>query len=323
MQIYINSPGTYLRVHDGIFQLEQDGQKTRISPKKVKTFVISTKALITTDAIALAVQYNIDIVLLDDFGNPYGRFWHSGFGSTATIRRKQTEIFGFPEGLELAKEWLAAKIENALNHLSRLAKKRPSRQKEIDRYREGIVVFLEKIKEINGTPSDVRNSIMAYEGNAGRIYYEALAALIPKGYVFEGRSSRPARDFFNCMLNYGFGILYSKVERACVIAGLDPNTGILHTDNYNKRSLVFDWIEAFRYLAIEPTFRLFTRKQVNKSFFDAIKGGYLLNKEGKKILVEAMSLELSKKIVYRGRKVEQENIIQLEAHRIANKLIEE
>jgi CRISPR-associated protein Cas1 len=42
------------------------------------------------------------------------------------------------------------------------------------------------------------------------------------------------------MLNYSYGVLYSLVEKACILAGLDPFVGFLHTDNYNKKSLVFD-----------------------------------------------------------------------------------
>ncbi|MGB3458597.1 MAG: CRISPR-associated endonuclease Cas1 [Halobacteriota archaeon] len=36
------------------------------------------------------------------------------------------------------------------------------------------------------------------------------------------------------------------VEKACIIAGLDPYIGFLHTDNYNKKSRVFDVIVLFR-----------------------------------------------------------------------------
>ncbi len=54
------------------------------------------------------------------------------------------------------------------------------------------------------------------------------------------------KDPFNACLNYCYGILYSLVEKACILSGLDPYVGFLHTDNYNKKSLVFDLIELFR-----------------------------------------------------------------------------
>ena len=47
-------------------------------------------------------------------------------------------------------------------------------------------------------------------------------------------------------LNYGYGVLYGDVERALVLAGLDPYGGFLHTDRPGKLSLVLDMIEPFR-----------------------------------------------------------------------------
>ena len=110
MDLYINSYGTYIHKVGEMFELEIeiDGEKKKqkISPLKIKSIIISTHARVTTDAIKLAVDHNIDVVMLDEYGNPYGRFWHSKFGSTAFIRRRQIEIFESGEGLELAKEWI-------------------------------------------------------------------------------------------------------------------------------------------------------------------------------------------------------------------------
>lgn len=100
---------------------------------------------------------------------------------------------------------------------------------------------------INGEPlEESRNHIMGLEGTAGRAYFQCLTKLMPEKYRFNGRSRRPAKDPFNAVLNYCYGILYSRVEKACILSGLDPYVGFLHTDNYNKKSLVFDLIEPFR-----------------------------------------------------------------------------
>ena len=58
------------------------------------------------------------------------------------------------------------------------------------------------------TVNNVRNSLLGYEGTAGRVYFETLGKLIPEKYAFESRSRNPALDPFNCMLNYAYGILY-------------------------------------------------------------------------------------------------------------------
>ena len=39
------------------------------------------------DAMKLAMDNNIDVISLDEFGDPFGRVWHSKLGSTTLIRK--------------------------------------------------------------------------------------------------------------------------------------------------------------------------------------------------------------------------------------------
>ena len=321
MDLYINSYGTYIHKVGEMFELELEGKKTKISPLKVKSIILSTGANITTDVIKLAVENNIDIVVLDDYGEPYGRFWHSRFGSTAFIRRRQIEEFEGEKGIEYAKEWQINKIDSSIKHLKELEYKRNSKAEVIEKEIAEIEKYKEKIKGISGDIGEKRNSLMAYEGNASKHYYDILSYLIPEEFKFHGRSMRPAKDEFNCLLNYAFGVLYGKVEKACIIAGLDPYVGVLHTDNYGKKSLVFDIIENYRYLAWKVVFSMFSQKKVNKSYFDKVYGGLTLNKEGKQTLITELTEKFNKKIRYNNREITNLEKIQHDCHSIANKLI--
>src|SRR5204862_398077 len=68
-----------------------------------------------------------------------------------------------------------------------------------------------------------------------------------------GREGRGATDPLNAALNYGYGILYAQVERALLLAGLDPYAGFLHADRPGKPSLVLDLIEEFRQAVVDRT----------------------------------------------------------------------
>jgi hypothetical protein len=59
------------------------------------------------------------------------------------------------------------------------------------------------------------------EGYIADKYFACLRKL----HVFPGRKPRD-RDKFNSALNYGYGILYNEVERACLYVGLDPYMGL-------------------------------------------------------------------------------------------------
>ena len=67
-----------------------------------------------------------------------------------------------------------------------------------------------------------------------------MARVMPEEWTLISRNRDPAADGFNCMLNYGYGVLYSMVEKGIIVAGLDPYIGFIHADNYNKKSFVSD-----------------------------------------------------------------------------------
>jgi len=319
--LVVNTYGSYLRKKEGCFLVKAEDKEFEVSAKKVQSILITTGAYLSTDAIKFAVENNIDLVFLDEFGSPYGRVWYSKLGSTTLIRRRQLEIAEREEGLELAKEWIIAKFDNQVNFLKKLANSRPEKQAKIEEYANRLEEIKLSLARLKGTIEERRGTLMGLEGSGGRIYFEALSFIMPERFEFEGRSRQPAKDEFNCLLNYAYGVLYSLVEKGCIIAGLDPYIGFIHTDNYNKKSLVFDLIDMFRIFADQTVVYLFSQRKVKKEYFDRIKGGLTLNKEGKAVLIEALNNTLERTIRYRGRNIKKRDIIQFECHRIANSLI--
>lgn len=321
MQLIINTYGSYLRKRENCFIIKKEEGEFEVSAKKVESILITTSAYLSTDALKLAMDNNIDVVFLDGYGNPYGRVWHSKLGSTALIRRRQLEYAESPKGLALTREWIEAKITNQIELLQKLSHSRPAKNSLIASHIEELQQIRIRIKTIKGPLEEARSNLMGLEGVAGRNYFSALSLIMPERYRFKGRSRSPARDEFNCMLNYGYGVLYSMVEKGCIIAGLDPYVGFLHTDNYNKKSLVFDIIEMFRILAEQTVVYLFSQRKVKKEQFDKFKNGLSLNEQGKRVLIEELDRTFEKTVRYRGRNIKNRNIIQFECHRIANDLI--
>lgn len=303
--------------------MKTDEKVFEISCKKVSSILISTAAYITTDAIKMAMENNIDIVFIDEFGDPYGRVWHPKLGSTTLIRRRQLEIAETEDGLMLALEWVKSKFNNQIELLKRLRQTRPHRSAEITSYIEKLEKVSEGLNSLGGTIDECRSTIMGIEGSGGRIYFEALSSLMPDRFRFDGRSRNPAKDEFNALLNYAYGVLYSLVEKACIIAGLDPYVGFIHTDHYNKKSLVFDLIENYRIWADEVVVNLFAGRKVKVEHFEAIPNGFTLNKEGKAALLTDFNAFMDEAVRYRGRNIKRCNIIQFDCHRIANELIKE
>lgn len=321
MQLIINTYGSYLQKNGDCFRIKTDEKYFEVSCKKISSILISTAAYITSDAIKMAIENNIDIIFVDEFGNPYGRVWHSKLGSTTLIRRRQLEISDTQDGMKLALEWIQTKFNNQIEFLKKLRTTRPHKSAEI-------TIFIERLSEIAsglynliGPLEECRARVMGIEGAGGRTYFEALSFLMPERFRFDGRSRNPAKDEFNALLNYAYGILYSQIEKACIIAGLDPYIGFIHTDNYNKKSLVFDLIENYRIWAEEVVFGLFASRKVKVEYFKKIPNGLILNKEGKALLLNEFLQYMDESIRYRGRNIKRSNITQFCCHNIANLLI--
>jgi len=321
MQLFINTYGTYLHKKGEMFEVKIDDIKKKISPKRISSIIISNATQITTGSIQLALEHNIDILFLDKYGDPYGRIWFPKLGSTTYIRRRLLEIHEHDEGLIYVKHWINRKITNQIDFLKLLLSKRPEQEKVFFEKIEKIGYFRQNLMTLEGMLSENSNKIMGIEGNISRIYFGIISQLIPRKYKFNGRSSRPAKDAFNAFLNYGFGILYGKVERAIIIAGLDPYIGLLHSDNYNKKSLVFDFIEPYRILIEKPVFYLFSRRKVKGEHFDVINNGVMLNEAGKKFFVPYLMEYLDTIIRHGNRNMKTIDQIQADAHAFANYLI--
>ncbi|MCK4388753.1 MAG: CRISPR-associated endonuclease Cas1 [Desulfobacterales bacterium] len=321
MQLVINTPGTFITQKDECFRLKQKEKQFDISPLKVESIVISNQAMISSQAVVLALEHNIDIIFLDTYGDPVGRIWFSKMGSTALIRRRQIEAMGSPLGLQLVIDMVAQKLDNQIRFMKKLMHARPGRE---DHFLTPIQAIEKARDDLSSSGTELeaaRNRLMGLEGTAGRNYFQCLSGLLPEKYEFKGRSRRPAKDPFNACLNYCYGILYSLVEKACILSGLDPYVGFLHTDNYNKKSLVFDLIEPFRIYAEQVAIHLFTGRKMKGDYFDAKEEAVSLNQAGKPVVVEAMNKHLDESVRYRRKNVKRRFIIQHEAHRLSNLLL--
>lgn len=80
------------------------------------------------------------------------------------------------------------------------------------------------------------------EGNCARIYWEGLAARLGEERFRRCREE----DGLNALLNYGYGVLLTRVLQKMLAIGLDPMYGVGHAVRERAAPLAYDLMEPFR-----------------------------------------------------------------------------
>ena len=319
MELVLNTFGTSLnRDNEGFVVTHKDGRQ-RIPVAGIKSIQISRGAQITSDAVMLAIEHEIEVLFMDKSGMPIGRIWSPRYGSVSTIRKGQLNFTFSNDALQWIKEIIRRKIENQQALLLMMRTDNVA----ICRRREKNIARLEdyrtKIASLNGEiVSDVAAQLRGWEGVASKIYFETLNDLIPEEYRFEMRTQHPAMDVVNAFLNYGYGVLYGKIEGALIKAGIDPYIGILHRDDYNRPVLVYDVIELYRIWVDYVVYSLVVQQVVTDEYYSVREdGSYWLESLGRRVLIQSLNDYLDEIITVKGVNRSRLTQIQLYAQDLA------
>ena len=324
MQLYIDSYGAFLGVKKEMFWVKpKEGEGQLIASRKINCILLSPSVRVSTDALLLALENSISVLLLNTIGQTKGLVWSSQYGSVATIRKRQALFAQHPQGMLWIRDVLFQKIQNQHYILQQLHQNKHLNQREYLNAQKILEGMCLKLKDWIIHPSiDLKQtaaSFRGWEGTASRVYFYCISQVIPKQYQFKKRHKHPAYDTFNACLNYAYGILYGMIEVALIKAGIDPYLGILHTDRHNKPTLVFDLIEQYRHWVDDLVIQLFIEEKMQVQHFEKTsKEGLWLQAKGKEIVVAAFTNSIHQVILYKGNKRKRKAHIDLDAARLAS-----
>ncbi len=327
--LIIQSFGSKLAVKDGLFEVtvieNNKYEKYEYATTEIQSIWIQNGCSITTAAITLAMEAQIDLQLLNGLGVPIGRWMPSKPNSIVTIQRAQLQAANTKEGVAYVKTWIAEKLANQSQLLEkRNAHHRRRESTQINAYSQQILQCRTKILALEAAAvHEIAPTLRGLEGAAGRAYFQGLSLLLPERYQFELRNRFPATDAFNSALNYAYAILYTKVEAALHKAGLNPYAGLMHADGSLQLSMVYDFVEPFRVMVEEPILNLFIAKTMNQAHFEQSEGEKLwLAKSGKSLIINTLQhFFKEKEIVVETLNYQREQLILRCAHRFAQSLL--
>ncbi len=257
-ELIVDQYGAFISKHQGRLRVSVKEETIAEAPlMHLQQVIVTGRGVsLSSDVIAACCLDGIPIHFLDSRGLPYAGLYSSGLTGTVLSRREQLAAYNDARGLEVGRLLAGAKIANQAALLRYMAKYRkeaaPEQYTLLRDAAERVAGHQSELWAIQGTRiDDVRELLLSVEGRAAHYYWAALEQIIPAEYHWPGRSGRDAQDPLNAALNYGYGILYSQIERALVLAGLDPYAGYVHADRPGKLSLVYDLVEPFRVPAVD------------------------------------------------------------------------
>ena len=302
MELVLNTFGTSLnRDNEGFVITTKDGRQ-RIPAAGITSIQISRGAQITSDAVMLAIEREIEVLFMDKGGQPIGRIWSPKYGSVSTIRKGQLAFSLSHDAVGWIKGIILRKIENQQALLLMMLAKDSKTERSIKKAISRLEDYRNKVRQIDGeVVSDVAPALRGWEGVASKIYFDALNLFLPEEYRFALRSQHPATDVPNAMLNYGYGMLYGKIEGILIKVGIDPYVGIMHRDDYNRPVLVYDVIELYRVWVDYVVCSLLMQRAITDEYYSVREdGSYWLEALGRRVMIQSLNDYLAEVISLRG-----------------------
>lgn len=294
MELVLNTFGVSLnRDGEGFVITTSDGRQ-RIPAVGITSIQLSRGAQITSDAVMLAIEREIEVMFMDKTGKPMGRIWSPRYGSISTIRKGQINFVYTKDAVDWIKGVIDKKMENQQALMMMLCRS-DGANVDVDKNISRIEDYRAKVRALKGDiVNDLAPSLRGWEGRAARIYFSTINAFLPEELRFTERTQHPAMDVTNAFLNYGYGVLYGRIEGALIKAGIDPYVGVLHRDDYNRPVLVFDVIEIYRIWVDYVVYTLLAQGVVTDEFYSVRDDkSYWLEPLGRRVLIQSLNDYLS------------------------------
>lgn len=238
---------TTLYVREQGAHVAREGERIRVmrgqdtlheaAARDLEQVVIYGNVQVTTQAAALLVQHDVDVIYYSSHGRFRFRLLQSG-SRYARLRQVQLRLSDDPAAtLVMAQAVVRGKLENQARLLQGLAEGKPALQRALPGIRQ---------MTAGSAQSRTLDELRGFEGKGAAFYFEAMKTLIPPAWGFHGRAYYPPPDPWNATLSFGYSLLLKDVGAAVQMVGLDPYVGFFHALEANRPSLLLDLMEEFR-----------------------------------------------------------------------------
>lgn len=236
---------------DQIKVTKLDGTVATLPARQVGQLVLHGSVQVSTQTLHFCAEQEIGVHFLSGGGKYIGSF-DTRQGSIQRRVRQYQALSQSEFCLQLAQQLVLCRGQSQRRFLMRGSRNSEQRAEKLTSAIEQIQRLL---KQVEMAPSLA--SLLGYEGNIARLYFDALPELLSESvaeeFQFNNRNRRPPKDRFNCLLSYGYSLLLKDVMGAILAVGLEPALGFYHQPRTQAPPLALDLMEIFRVPLVDLT----------------------------------------------------------------------
>ncbi|OYT69569.1 MAG: subtype I-C CRISPR-associated endonuclease Cas1 [Armatimonadetes bacterium JP3_11] len=285
--IYIILQNAHLRLSNENLMIEHPEAPLRMVPlHHLQGIVVMGNVQLSSPLIAYCARNNIAVVWMDQYGRFQGRLEGCRSGNVLLRRAQHLALSDPDQTLSLARQFIAGKISNQIQVLSRHMRDYPQNSAPLEEAVTLLERYLEQVPETR-TLDDLRG----VEGGASRVYFghfDLLIRMQREAFRFQGRNRRPPQDRTNALLSFLYTVYSQEYASALEAVGLDYQVGYLHALRPGRPALALDLMEEMRPAFIDRlVLRLINQNLIRPDQFDFSRpNAVYLNHEGRRVVLQ-------------------------------------
>lgn len=248
MTILIVDGAAKVYLREGVVKVsDREGNMEEEPITGLELLVIMGRRILLTSALMLTLaSANIPVVFIDPRGGTTATLYDPVQVGNTSIRAAQYRCIDNEScSLQRARELIKSKLAGLRN----LVRYELKYHKELrDKEANYLISLIEEARSNTDNARDV-DELRVIEAEGSKAAWTILARLFPPSYGFTGRKPRGG-DTINSAIDFTYALLYGMLTKALVAAGLDPYAGFMHTHRPGRLSLVYDFSEIYKPLAV-------------------------------------------------------------------------
>lgn len=313
--IYLYKSGTLTRRDESLCLIEKNNKVHYIPVLHIDCIFCFGEITVNKRVYALCNKYGVSIHYYNYYGQYIGRFIPHKEVTGKDMIEQINAYSNQTTRLTIAKEITLAELKNMLalvKYYKRTIDSLESIVNRLDLY----IIKTELVITID--------QLLILEAQAKRCYYEAFDIILGEDspYHFIRRMTYTESNEVNCMMSYGYALLYGSFLSAIDQSPLMPNISFIHSISKTSDSLKFDLADILKPAIVDRTvLSLIKRNKVDDTCFKIEKGKTLLNKKGITILINSYEGVLSRSVLIDHKDFSYKNIISREVYKLHNYII--